>query len=223
MKIVCPDAQENFKRVMNIMASHDLYRRTDVLNKTRDIKLLGVGGSRSTYALSSRLAIKLAHCHSGVVQNNHEIKHSKHWNGDHIAKVVAADKFDRWMVMERAFVCNHQEPNDFRQRASKIIQKNFGVVGANTDDLYYAIHHVLFDHKNNNKACQCKLCARNSLKIVEASVDNEWFNTLLTNVQSIRKRSKNGTCLDLHSGNWGVIEKNGKDQLVIVDYGYVGR
>ena len=217
--IEAPAAVDAFRKVLDITRKYSYQKRTSVLRKDRSFKFLGSGGSRSTFALSPRYAIKFAHSRDGFVQNRHEIDNSKRWRGDHIAKVVVADKYDSWLVVERAETENTIQKT-FDEKFAQIVKSNTGIPCVQTYDLYYAIQHVLFHHDKNRDDCNCRNYP-NAKRLAAIHKDSPWLAALIGNLRSIFARNKkHGGHLDLHSGNWGMIDDK---RLVIVDYGYIGR
>ena len=199
-----------------------LDRRGPFLKKN-GLKLLGSGSTRHTFALTDTVAVKVAKNQSGIDQNKLEIKNSKTWEGNHIAKVLDYGDSSKWLIVERALPYDSSSDDNLK-KFGKAFNQTFGVTDANYVD--YAIQHGLLhvdeNGVRNKEHCHCYQKATDLVAKMFAKQD-KWFLGLLENLRKIRDNKKNNyITLDLHMNNWGILPGNKRrDRLVIVDYGLV--
>lgn len=157
---------------------------------------IGEGAGRIVFTIDEEKVIKLAKNKSGLKQNKNEYTFFSYGGEQLFARIYAKDDDYKWIISQKAKKATY---NDFIE----IFDAPFTII---TDYIDYLNHKVFRSRKYNEllKAIQNQ----------ENNNDNIFF--VLSNFYKISPLwlSDVGKL-----SSWGVINNNGKKQLVIIDYG----
>lgn len=160
-------------------------------------KPLGAGSSRIVFKVDDTKVLKLAKNKKGLAQNSAETNWVN-FSYDILAKIFDFDNEDLWVEMELA---RKAKPSDFKR-----------LLGFNIEDLvtYLTIKY----HEHEGKKYPYHLDP-NAEFIVKKLDDIDFINDLVEFMHY--SESPVGDLGRLSS--WGVVNRNGKEVLVLVDYG----
>jgi len=191
------DETAQYPEGFNIKTLKTLPSFAQKLKYLRDfLPYLGAGSSRSVFRADQNLALKMAKNSKGLAQNKAEVSVSKDADRDGynnlIARVIDHDPNFLWVESELA-----------RRAISADWKKAFGQT---QQDMLYAIGN--FDRPSYFSS------------IGSQRKNTEEASEFLDGVRSFVENT--GTLAgDLaRPSSWGVVSRDGKDRLVIIDYGF---
>jgi hypothetical protein len=163
------------------------------------LQLIKKGSSRAVYKIDEEKVLKLAYNDKGKAQNEVEIEYGQYGDLSGIlAKIFDYDKQDHlWVEMELARI--NLKTSDFEK-----------VVGFKFKDIQTAIHNYGIDSGNS----------RGSKKEMDSELlDSMWENEFMLGIFDYigNYGVPPGDLTRLSS--YGVVERDGIDQIVIIDYG----
>lgn len=160
------------------------------------LKKLGSGSARHVYAIDDEKALKLAANKKGLSQNADEHQISTiGWHDDVVAKVFDSHPDDLWIESELARKIN---PSRFRE-----------LTGFNIEEVGTFLNQ--YNDQRNGKNPHHKVSPEKYDELIES----EFITDILSIVDN----------WDMQTGDWGRIssygevKRNGKPQIVLVDYG----
>lgn len=153
------------------------------------------GSSRLVYLVDNDTVLKVAYNQVGLSQNYNERDESKQsWYGQLVAKIFRYDE-DRliWIEMERVKPIKNEDQ----------MRKFLG-------------GYTLTDIKNYiNDNQTCKNCSPEKQKMYEFFSEDEFILELVDFVRSYDLYLEDS----LHYSHWGIVMRDGKQQVVLMDYG----
>lgn len=186
-------------------------------------KPIGIGGSRATFQLTDNYVLKLAMEYNGFAQNEREYSFYELVDSDLIAKILYRDKNYSFLISEFVLPA---KPEDFEKYVgipyySKYAQKtekrrdekskNGGDITIGFDKYFKG------DVPNNNVS---DICIDNILwdmvsktNIYNEIIENNWW---LKRIKELVNKYK---LVDLTIGNFGIVNRNGKPLIVVLDSG----
>ena len=151
------------------------------------------GSSRIVYKIDESKVLKLAKNQKGIAQNEAEIDFSNDYMWDGItAEIFNHDENSLWVEMELA------------RKVTPTIWMN--IVGMPLNDMMDCVRYV-----ENQKSSYSK----NTPPMLDEAYENEFTSTILDLIANY----------DIPSGDfgkystYGVVNRNGNDEIVIIDYG----
>jgi hypothetical protein len=160
-----------------------------------NLKNLGQGSSRTVYALSEDLVLKVARNKAGIAQNEAEYRaYEKLPDCSIIARIFYYQKDFQWLVVER--ILRRTDDSDFQ------------MYGINTDQM--SLRQMLDLVVDGTPAAKLKFL-------------NPAFNRDFRALRYIVKRT-NGMMGEIaHHKQWGIVERKGQEYPVLVDYGLTSK
>jgi hypothetical protein len=159
------------------------------------------GSSRTVYKLDKDKVLKLAHNSKGIAQNDEESDGYTQEHHQIVTKVFAEDEKEGWWI-----IAEYAEPLH-RSRFESIIGIPFNEYAQYLN--YYA------RHSSDDKKLRDEAKNYGSPEIISKCEDNDWVQEVV-----VMARETNKYILDLAKLDaYGLVKRNGKDMVVIVDYG----
>ena len=189
----------------------------------------GVGSDRAVFDLTDDTVLKLEFSGQGQMQNSHEYEMTKQVNDAGINIVTGILKYSdefNWMVCERAVPCrindfahilgvpflpskkigdvNDKDTKEFGNHTEYPFERNMHVVYNKNICVDGFISHIVNKGKYTFRA--------DDVAYNDLMQNNEWFSQLA-------KLIKLTGTEDLHIGNFGMVKRNGKPTIVVIDLG----
>ena len=172
------------------------------------LQKMASGSARVVYKIDETKVLKLAKNNKGIAQNETEYGLSN----DYYRSSILAQTFDfdeessYWIEMELA---RKVKPNDFKQ-----------VIGYPINFIKFFINEIAGEYSNKGGYYERppEYLFLMNLFYVEDMEDFknwEWFNELADYLRNYRIPSGNITRIS----SWGLVNRNGKDNLVVIDFG----
>lgn len=160
---------------------------------------LGSGSSRIVYKIDDDKVLKLAKNKKGLAQNEVEADiHASGWHDDILAHIIDAHNHNLWVEMELA---RPAKKGDFKK-----------IIGYDLNQ----IHQFLMNHhtgKNGGKVQDFQ-----DEKLMEELWELEFVSDVLSVLDNWEAHPG-----DLgRTSSYGIVNRNGTDEIVIVDYGITG-
>lgn len=170
----------------------------ELLTKNKNIpnRVMGYGSARIVYELDNNKVLKVAHNDAGVAQNSVEINCNLLENyKELITNIYSYDIDNKWVEVETAI---DAKISDFIE-----------LVGVEHEDFRRYLSYCSSKFRNE----------RSPYKLEDSHINKLNNNIFVQNVVKFMERidAMAGDFGALHS--WGVVERNGHKQLVLIDYG----
>lgn len=155
---------------------------------------LGQGSSRAVFEIDNETVLKVALNEKGLAQNSSERDIGKFSDLYPVAKVFDSSPDDFWVEMQKA---RKAKKSDFKK-----------ILGITFLDFYEIMNYVKFDGYR-------QFDPPNSYKEMVQSGENEFFNQLIDLIANYDMAIRDIKAI----GSWGVVSENGKERLILVDFG----
>ena len=169
--------------------------------RSHGLDKLGAGSSRAAFIADDTTVIKVAKNKKGLAQNRVEAELSANVSQDApIAKVKDSDPDNIWIESERA---RRAKPSDFNS-----------IVGYPMKDIIKALGEMVNSRKNIRVAPGSRWYNRDR-KLFDELSETPFVSEL---AEIITNHNLSMGDIDRIS-SWGVVNRNGTDHLVLIDYG----
>jgi hypothetical protein len=165
---------------------------------------LGKGSSRIAYKVDDEKVLKLAFNHKGVAQNRHEANWMRN-NYEVFARIFEADMDNyTWIEMELA-----------RPATQADVKRIWGITWTEAQDLIKYCYEQFSKRHNRTQMYYSTMVEKLYDKFVIHEV-SDFFVSFQRYIYDYQPYTVSDW---LRLNNWGVVTKNGKDELVIIDDG----
>lgn len=199
--------EEQFKRIINEiennfdfneMLSLKSYKERIAYCK-KNLQLLGKGSSRMAFKLNNEKVLKIAINKKGIEQNKTEINSFNENYKDILANIYNYSKDDNGIFLEME-LARKPKLNDFKR-----------LIGFSLDEiieyLIYMYDYSIYSYKDLPLYIE---------EIIAEISENDYIYDLLYFINDKHINPKDFR----NKSQWGIVIRNNKEHLVVVDYGY---
>jgi hypothetical protein len=160
------------------------------------LKQIGRGSSRVAFQVDERIVLKVALNKKGISQNEVEINSYDKYYSNILAEVFEYSEDGIFLEMELA---KTPKPTDFKR-----------ILGV---DVKYFVGHLSNEHLKNNRRKPLFHIPQEQVDIIN---ELDEFNDILAFCSDYNINPSDFSRL----GQWGIVQRNGDEYLVLIDYGY---